>query len=186
MRPTGKLIVRSKLNEVKGERPAMRYFGAIATPSASDECVPVLVSKMDGKGSIQKRIFMRRNIATRYPNVALRNMLQRHVLGAASYERGDEVATFDLPDTSKVFLQESEAMSLLRWVLDIFAPDVPYNLEEREEIILSFLDWRRGEVVSLSTPVFKCNSPGGYLNFKQFSDWFLSQVNRIGRLSHRG
>ena len=127
MRPTGSLVVKRGDDRMKGAVAAMQYFGAIAGHSVSHECVPVLVAGMHGKKSFQSCQFSRKNMATRCPQVALTSMLQRHLLGVASFERGDEVDIFHMSDTSKIFLLESEAISLLRWVWGVFAPDLGLN-----------------------------------------------------------
>ena len=186
MRPTGSMVVKREDDRIKGEVAAMQYFGAIAGHSVSHGCVPVLVAGMHGKKSFQSRQFSRKNMATRCPQVALTSMLQRHLLGVASFERGDEVDIFHMSDTSKIFLLESEAISLLRWVWGIFAPDVGFNIEEREEMILCFLEWRVRRDSELSATIVLCTWRRGYLDFKEFSDWFLSQMRRIGRLPSLG
>lgn len=81
---------------------------------------------------------------------------------------------FHISDASKIFLLESEAVSLLRWVWDIFAPDVSFNIEEREEMVLCFLEWRVRRDSELSAMIVLCTWRRGYLYFKEISCCFLS------------
>ena len=128
------------------------------------------------------RIYMANVEVTSDPDVALRRMLERHLLGAESFRNGGECNIFDLQDASDDFIFMSELTEMLSWSWGTFYPSGnELTSELKLEVEGLFQKWRKSAIRLRS-----CSNdyPDGLTglwgaNFSEFSAWFLSICDDI-------
>ena len=130
----------------------------------------------------QARIYMANVEVTSDPDVALKRMLERHLLGAESFCNGGECNIFDLQDASDDFIFMSELLEMLTWSWGTFYPSgQELSSELKLEVDALFQRWRKSPLRLKSC----CNDyPDGLTgvwgaNFSEFSSWFHSICDDI-------
>ena len=116
------------------------------------------------------------------PHVALKRMLQRHLLGAESHMDGEECSVFDIDDASNDFMSMLELTELLGWCWGTYYPggqELSYKL--RAEVDEIFRRWRMSPLRRYSSSTsYTERSVGNWgANFSDFSTWFLSTCRKI-------
>ena len=116
------------------------------------------------------------------PKVALRRMLERHVIGADRYSNGEECSFLDIDNASDVFISSSELREMLAWTWITFYPcGQQLTAELKSEIDEMFEMWRRSLMRNesrSSTLLEETSKTVGSL-FPVFAEWFLKTCTAI-------
>ena len=128
------------------------------------------------------RMYLANVQVTTDPEIALKRMLERHLLGKESHKNGEECNTFDVEDAVDDFIFMSELNEMLTWTWGTFYPGgKELSNEIRLEVDDLFKRWKKSPSRLLSC----CNRyPDGLsgkwgANFSEFSEWFHSICNDI-------
>ena len=172
MRPTGSAFQ----NYYTGEDLSFRQFNFTVSSEmakASVRLPAVLKQSTIGK---QARMYMANVDVTTDPNVALRRMLERHLLGAESYKNGEECHIYDFEDAADDFLFMSEFAEMLSWTWGTFYPGgKKLTSDLKLEVEGLFQKWRKSRTSLVSCPNDYPEGCTGILgaNFSEFSTWFI-------------
>ena len=123
----------------------------------------------------QARKYMANVDITTDPQIALKRMLERHLLGAESYRNGEECNIFDFEDAGNDFIFMSELKEMLTWTWDTFYPGgKKLTSELMLEVDDLFQKWRKSQIrlesCSNDYPEGCTRTLGA--NFSEFSAWF--------------
>ena len=123
----------------------------------------------------QARKYMANVDITTDPQIALKRMLERHLLGAESYRNGEECNIFDFEDAGNDFIFMSELKEMLTWTWDTFFPGgKKLTSELKLEVDDLFQKWRKSQIrlesCSNDYPEGCTRTLGA--NFSEFSAWF--------------
>ena len=119
---------------------------------------------------------------TTNPEVALRRMLERHLLGAESYENGDECSFFDLENASSTFISNSELCDMLDWTWITFYPcGQKLTAELKLEVDDKFESWRKSPMRLEACSIDSSEEMSGVWgsSFTTFAEWFLQACSAI-------
>ena len=116
------------------------------------------------------------------PYIALKRMLQRHLLGSESHMNGEECSVFDIDDASNDFISMLELSELLSWCWTTFYPG-GQELSDRvkAEVDELFQRWRKSPLRRHSNSTVCTGNMTGIwgANFSDFSCWFLATCRKI-------
>ena len=119
---------------------------------------------------------------TTNPEVALKRMLQRHLLGAESYRNGDECSFFDLDDALNTFISNSELADMLAWTWLTFYPcGQKLTAELQLEVDDKFEAWNKSPTRLESCSIDSSEQMSGMWgsSFSIFAEWFLQVCSVI-------
>ena len=126
--------------------------------------------------------YMANKEITTDPKVALRRMLERHVLGADRYSNGEECSFLDIDNASDIFISTSELYEMLAWTWVNFYPCGQKLTDElKSEIDERFEVWKKSlarNEIRTSRSSEEMSRTWGSL-FPAFADWFLKTCTAI-------
>ena len=186
MRQSGIIFCRHDSLNTLEDRFSIHIFGSLSDQTSVKPklSIPAVQSPRSiGKLAIS---YMANMEITTDPQVALKRMLQRHLLGAESYRNGEECSAFDLDEASNNLICMSELTEMLSWIWGTFYPGgLQLSSEVKLEVDANFQRWKELSERPLlhstnsSEIVREISRP----SFTEFSDWFLEACNGIEILS---
>ena len=186
MRQSGAAFQRDEDVTIKVNILTSRILSQAAFPpiDRTDPSIPaVQLPRIEGK--IARKFRANIEITTN-PQVALKRMLQRHLLGAESYRNGEECSAFDLDEASNNLICMSELTEMLSWIWGTFYPGgKELSSELKLEVDDLFQKWRSSpsRLVLCTMSNIEAVTCFNWAHFSEFSAWFLQICSHIDLVS---
>ena len=173
--------MRQSGESFRRDRPLAKNQDTVAVKSVS--VLPIVILGRDSRKLARQ--YRANHEITTDPVVALKRLLDRHILGAEAYKNGIDSSVFEHPDESDVYIIITELSELVEWSWDTFYPGGremtdELKLEVDEQLQRWFLV--QNHLPPPSIGIQKIKSMAGIhhgVQFSEFSEWFLSICDKI-------